>query len=179
MIDAIDQQIIAELLADGRRPLEQVARKVNLSRPAVHERVRRLEASGVIRGYTLRVDWAEMGFPVLAYVHLRHRGSCLVVGDELLSRTVPGAIIEDCHRIAGDYCLVVWIRATSTLTLQDQIDAFRTHEAVQSTHTTIVLSSLREGMISYELPAGQAPSWSPPPAPQALRPARRQRAGQG
>lgn len=63
---------------------------MNLSRPAVHERVRRLEAAGVIRGYTAALDWVQVGFPVTAYVNIRHKGTCAQVAPETAAPTGAG-----------------------------------------------------------------------------------------
>lgn len=152
MLDEIDRQILDLLIKEGRLPLEQVAKAVNLSRPAVQHRVRRMEARGVIRGYTAQVDWAAIGYPVLAHVRGTLQGNGRDVVRQLLALTSPGAVITDAHRIAGDYCLTVSVRAASTLALQDMIDAMRAVGGLTSTHTTIVLSTLREGMIDHEIP---------------------------
>ena len=67
-MDEIDREIVRISHANGRLNQERIAREVKLSRPAVHERVRRLEEQGVIRGYKALVDWAALGQPVTAFV---------------------------------------------------------------------------------------------------------------
>lgn len=152
MIDEIDHLILDLLAKDGRMPLERVAQAVNLSRPAVQQRVRRLEARGIIRGYTVQVDWEKIGYPVVAHIRGVLRGTWRDAAPALLATTSPGAVITDAYRIAGDYCVWLVIRASSTLALQDMIDALRQGGSLSSTHTTIVLSTLREGMIDHEIP---------------------------
>lgn len=156
MLDEIDRRILDLLTKDGRRPLEQVAKAVNLSRPAVQQRVRRLEARGVIRGYSVQVDWAAVGYPVLAHVRGVLNGSCRDVAPRLLATQSPGATITDIHRIAGDFCVTLSVRAATTIALQDMIDALRQGGSLSSTHTTIVLSTLREGGVDHEIPAVDA-----------------------
>lgn len=145
MIDETDRKIIAELQRDGRCPLEQVARAVNLSRSAVHDRVRRLESKGLIRRYTVQVDWPQLGYPLTAFISLRTKVQLGSVLQQILQRSVAGAVVEECYRITGDYCLLLKVRAASTLTLQDQLDTIRAVAGVDSTHTTIALSSIKEG----------------------------------
>lgn len=67
-LDDIDRELVRRLAADPRASQRQLAREINMSGPAVGERIARLERSGVIRGYTVEVDWAALGFPVLAYI---------------------------------------------------------------------------------------------------------------
>jgi Lrp/AsnC family leucine-responsive transcriptional regulator len=77
--DAVDWQIIAELQHDGRLSFNQLGRRVNLSPPAVAERVRRLEETGVIVGYQARIDPEKAGLPLTAFVQMRcSLGRCLL-----------------------------------------------------------------------------------------------------
>ena len=62
-MDAIDQAIVRLLDRHGRLSQEQLAKRVRLSRPAVHQRVKRLEAAGVLKGYRAVLDWAAVGLP--------------------------------------------------------------------------------------------------------------------
>lgn len=67
-LDDIDRELVRRLAADPRASQRRLAREINMSGPAVGERIARLERSGVIQGYTVTVDWAALGFPVLAYI---------------------------------------------------------------------------------------------------------------
>ncbi|PWJ52750.1 transcriptional regulator, AsnC family [Quadrisphaera granulorum] len=67
-LDDIDRELVRRLAADPRASQRQLAREINMSGPAVGERIARLERSGVIRGYTVSVDWAALGFPVLVHI---------------------------------------------------------------------------------------------------------------
>src|SRR5580765_8681073 len=71
-IDPISRRILQLLLADGRASYQAIADEVGLSRPAVMERVKRLEESGYIRGYTARLDRAKVGYPITAFVAVRY-----------------------------------------------------------------------------------------------------------
>lgn len=67
-LDAIDRDLIRRMAKDPRSSQRQLAREVNMSGPAVGERIARLERLGVIRGYTVSIDWAALGYPVLVYI---------------------------------------------------------------------------------------------------------------
>ena len=75
-LDQVDLGLIRLLQADGRASQEELAREVGLSRPAVHERLRKLEQHGVIQGYTVHVDWSAVGLPILAFILVRTTGRC-------------------------------------------------------------------------------------------------------
>jgi Lrp/AsnC family leucine-responsive transcriptional regulator len=70
-MDAMDRKIVSVLMDNGRLSHEQIAREVHLSRPAVFERIKRLEGQGIIRGYGARVHWEALGLPLTAFVWIR------------------------------------------------------------------------------------------------------------
>jgi Lrp/AsnC family leucine-responsive transcriptional regulator len=119
-LDATDRAILVELQRDGRLPLTELGRRVNLSASAATERVRRLEAAGVITGYRATVDLAKVGLPVLAVVRLKYPGSRHEPLHRLLAER--GEILE-CLRVTGDDCYVLKVAATSMPHLEQVVDA--------------------------------------------------------
>src|SRR5215469_2954349 len=67
-VDDLDLALLRALAADARQSQRALARKVEMSPPAVADRISRLERSGVIRGYRVDIDWAALGFPVVVYI---------------------------------------------------------------------------------------------------------------
>jgi Lrp/AsnC family transcriptional regulator, leucine-responsive regulatory protein len=144
-LDEIDREIVRILHANGRLNQERVAREVKLSRPAVHERIRRLEEEGVIRGYKALVDWAALGQPVTAFVWVRTSGAkCRETGPVLMGLTCDGAAVEECYSVTGEWCLLLKVRAVSPSTLQDLIDEIRDTPGIEATMTTVALSTIGE-----------------------------------
>ena len=144
-MDEIDREIVRLLYANGRLNQERIAREVKLSRPAVHERVRRLEEQGVIRGYKALVDWVALGQPVTAFVWVRTAGvKCRETGPILMGLTCDGATVEECHSVTGEWCLLLKVRADSPSTLQDLIDEIRAAPGVEGTMTAVALSTIGE-----------------------------------
>ncbi|CAN5467551.1 Lrp/AsnC family transcriptional regulator [soil metagenome] len=99
--DDLDWQILAELQADGRVAFSELGRRVSLSAPAVTERVRRLEAAGIITGYQAIVAPAAVGLPIEAVVRVRDNTGR--VGKALVDR--PEAL-EAMH-VTGEDCWVI------------------------------------------------------------------------
>src|SRR5690348_10139684 len=100
-IDAVDRQLLRLLADHGRASFQALADEVGLSRPAVMERVRRLESAGVITGYSAQIDRAKAGVPVTAFVAVRYGGSGYV-GDEprmraLLKRSEERRVGKECR----------------------------------------------------------------------------------
>ena len=106
--DATDWSILIELQRDGRIPLTELGRRVNLSASATTERVRRLEATGVITGYRAEIDLAKVGLPVLAVVRLKYPGS----QHQPLHRMLEDrSEILECLRTTGDDCYTLKVAA--------------------------------------------------------------------
>src|SRR5258708_17917275 len=105
-LDAIDRRILRILAQDGRASYQAVADEIGLSRPAIMERVKRLEESGYIQGYRVQLDRAKVGLPVTAFVAVRY---CSY--DHLLdepTRAGAGKTYSElsAHRISGDDCYI-------------------------------------------------------------------------
>ena len=88
---------------------------------AVFARIDRLEAAGVIRGYPTDLDEAELGFPLLAFVFIHENKP--VTGEATLERLARLELAEELHRITGEDCYLLKIRARSTDDLRDRLDA--------------------------------------------------------
>jgi Lrp/AsnC family leucine-responsive transcriptional regulator len=143
-LDVIDRRILRLLAQDGRASYQAVADEVGLSRPAIMERVKRLEEGGYIRGYRAQLDRAKVGLPVTALVAVRY-GSSDYVGDEPRMREMekhPGVL--ECHHVAGEDCYVLKVVASDLEGVQEILRDLRGPNAQMNTRTTIVLSTLFE-----------------------------------
>ncbi len=144
-IDETDLQIVRLLHRDGRLTQERIAREVSLSRPAIHERVKRLEENGVIIGYQAQVDWNRIGRSLVAFIWVRTAGGKLHdIAETIIALRVADTLVEECHLVTGEWCLLLKVRTVSTKTLQDLIDRLREIPRVRGTMTTVVLSSAGE-----------------------------------
>jgi Lrp/AsnC family transcriptional regulator, leucine-responsive regulatory protein len=146
-MDAIDRNIIALLRQNSRLSQEQIAREVQLSRPAIHERLKRLEENRVIRGYTALIDWNAIALPLTAFIWVGlDLTPCSKVFAGIRSKGTDDAFVEECHRVTGEWCLLLKVRAASTTALQDFLDRLRTVTGIKNTMTNIALSTLGEAL---------------------------------
>ncbi|HEU5200643.1 MAG TPA: Lrp/AsnC family transcriptional regulator [Ktedonobacterales bacterium] len=154
-MDDVDRKIVRLLHSNGRVSHEQLAREVHLSRPAVHERVKRLEEDGVLLGYHAQVNWEAMDLPITAFIWVRTgKGKGREPGKEIMRLTSETTLVEECHRVAGEWCLLVKARAASPVALESLIDEIRDIPGVDVTMTTVVLSTLDESDV---VPTGPFP----------------------
>jgi DNA-binding Lrp family transcriptional regulator len=137
--DGTDLEIIALLERDGRLTLSQIGKRVSLSPPAVKRRLDRLEAEGVITGYTAQVDHAKLGRPIEAFTELRFAGSTKVVDIAGIAADLPE--VEAVHTIAGDPDALVHMRVRDLADLTRVIDLLRRSGKVTGTKTLMVLAS--------------------------------------
>jgi Lrp/AsnC family leucine-responsive transcriptional regulator len=142
--DALDRKILRQLAADGRASYQSIADEIGLSRPAVMERVKRLEERGVIKGYGVQLDRSKAGYPVTAFVAVRY-GSPVYVGDEPRMRQMEkhSGILE-CHHVAGDDCYILKVVAPDLEGVQAILRDLVGSQSGINTRTTIVLSTLFE-----------------------------------
>ena len=142
-MDDIDLQLVSALVADARTSYAELARAVGLSGPSVHDRVRRLERSGVIRGYAADVDPAAVGLGVTALVGILQREG--VEQDDLADALAEVAEGEDCGFVAGEEAFVVKVRVADVDALEHTLGVLRRTPGVARTRTTVVLSTRFEG----------------------------------
>jgi len=141
-VEDLDRQIVRLLAADGRRSYTDLARDTGLSVSALHQRVRRLEKRGVIRGYRADVDSDEVGLPLTAFVSIKPIDPA--APDDAPDRLAGLPAIEACHSVAGEESYILKVRVGSPADLETLLQEIRAAANV-STRTTVVLSTPYEG----------------------------------
>jgi len=137
-VEEIDRKIVSLLARNGRMSFTELARQAGLSVSAVHQRVRRLEHDGVIKGYAAMFNPEDIGLPLTAFVSVKPFDSA--APDDLPQRLEHLAAIEACHSVAGDENYILKVRVASPTALEDLLYQIRTLGGV-STRTTVVLST--------------------------------------
>ena len=141
-LEPLDQAIARELAADGRCSFTDLAERVGLSVSAVHQRVRRLEQRGVIRGYAAQLDGELIGLPLTALISLTPNDPA--APDDYPQRLEHITEIESCYSVAGDDFYLLLVRVAGPADLERVLQEIRT--AANVTHrTTVVLSTPYEG----------------------------------
>ncbi len=135
LLDPINRRLLHELQTDARVTMAELGRRINLSAPAVADRVQRLERAGVITGYHAEIDPKAIGFPIAAVVRVRPTTRQLQKIPEL-AREIPEVV--DCHRITGEDCFFVKLHLRSMDDLEEILDRFI---VLGQTTTSIIHSS--------------------------------------
>lgn len=138
-LDALNVALLEELQADARLSIAELGRRVNLSAPAVAERLQRLERAGVITGYRAVVDPKALGYPIAAFVRIRPTTRRLQQIPQL-AREIPE--IVECHRVTGEDCYVLKLHLRSMDDLEDILDRLI---VLGQTTTSIIHSSPLDG----------------------------------
>jgi Lrp/AsnC family transcriptional regulator, leucine-responsive regulatory protein len=137
-VEDVDRAIVAALSADGRRSFTDLSRETGLSVSAVHQRVRRLEQRGVIRGYRAITDAEELGLSLTAFVSITPIDPA--APDDAPDRLAHLAAIEACHSVAGSESYILKVRVRSPSALESLLQDIRAAANV-STRTSVVLST--------------------------------------
>jgi Lrp/AsnC family leucine-responsive transcriptional regulator len=138
LVEDIDRQIVDLLVRDGRMSYTDLGKATGLSTSAVHQRVRRLEQRGVIRGYAAVVDAEAVALPLTAFISIRPIDPS--AADDAPERLRGLPEIEACHSVAGEESYILKVRVRTPSDLESLLARIRA-EANVSTRTTIVLST--------------------------------------
>ena len=136
-MDAKDRKIVGLLSGSGRLGYAEIGAAVGLAASSVHDRVRKLERTGVIRGYRADIDHASSGYPITAFVSLALRPAS---PPDIPALVAELPLVESCYSVAGDNSYVLVVRAPSTTELESLLDTLRAKLEVV-TRSTIVLST--------------------------------------
>lgn len=134
-VDNIDAQILGALAANARLSLAELSRQVGLSSPGVSERIKRLEESGVIKGYTVKIDPSLLGRPIAVWLRISPAPGQLAKVSAVLKETKD---IVQCDRITGEDCLLARAHVANVEDLEKLIDKFVPYA---STNTSLIQSS--------------------------------------
>jgi Lrp/AsnC family leucine-responsive transcriptional regulator len=143
IFDGVDSSILNILQSNARESHAEIARVVGLAPSAVLERVRKLEARGVILGYSAHIDPRSLGQGLLAFVSVRSEES---PGDNNIARALADCEeVLEVHHVAGDDCYMIKVRARDAEHLGTLLRTrFGRIPGVRSTRTTIVLETVKE-----------------------------------
>ena len=137
----IDWQILSILQEDGKTSYGDLAKRVGLSQAAAHERVKKLEARGVIKGYRAVVDAEALGYGVVAFVFV---DNAAFDQPDLPKRLEAVPNVLECHAVAGEWGYLLKVRAESTSDLERVLHEIRTVDGVTRTQSVLGLSTAFE-----------------------------------
>lgn len=137
-VEDTDRKILSLLAHDGRMSFTALGKATGLSTSAVHQRVKRLEQRGMIKGYGATIDHEQFGLPITALISITPFDPA--EPDDYPDRLASVPEIESCWSVAGDESYILKVRVAVPSDLEDLLARIRTQANV-STRTTIVLST--------------------------------------
>jgi len=138
-MNATDRQIIDILLRDARTSHAQIAESVGLSRPAIAERIKKMEQAGVIKGFSVILQPEAIDESITAFISAKHTG--------ILSDAIRQALVElqnrkeilEIHSVAGEDCFLIKVRTEGMDRLNEVVNSLKEPPFEMTTKTTIVL----------------------------------------
>lgn len=140
-LDFIDLKIIEILQKDGRASHSAIGEMVGLSQPSVHERVKKLEQRGVIKGYAAVVDPEALGLHVLAFLTVRLSD---YKPEDIANAVAEMPEVIETHHIAGEECFMLKVRCHTTRELQSVLERVWKAGPVTGTKTTVAFATYKE-----------------------------------
>ncbi|MGG4498186.1 Lrp/AsnC family transcriptional regulator [Brevibacillus reuszeri] len=142
-MDRIDEQIMQLLKENSRITSSEISKQVHLSVPAVSERIRKLEDSGIIDQFTIKINREQLGLHLIAFIMVELEKTEHIAGfRETILQT--DSVLE-CHHLAGSYDYLLKVAVKGTAELEWLIsDKLKRIEGVSKTNTMIALSTMKE-----------------------------------
>lgn len=138
-MDRYDYNILTELQNNGKLSIAELGRVIGLSTTATKERVKKLENEGVIKGYSAVIDASKVGLDMTAYI-------TVPVGNleikEMADKLSSIKEIVECHKVTGNTCFLVKVRARNSSHLELLIDEI--NNFAKNTYTYLVLSTAKD-----------------------------------
>jgi len=140
-LDETDEQLLALLRHDARKPIAQLAKELGISRGLLYSRIARLEEQGVVAGYTVRLGTAFSASRVRAHMMIKTLPRCHRDVEQALAN-IP--LVEAVHAISGEYDIIAVLGAEDGTQLNDLIDDIGLLEGIERTTTSVILATKLE-----------------------------------
>jgi Lrp/AsnC family transcriptional regulator, leucine-responsive regulatory protein len=142
LLDQIDLKILSILQSNGRTRLADIAEEVELSAPAVMERVKKLEVGKVIKGYQAVLDGKKVGKDITAFIGVSIGNQRDM--DRFATQMLQHHDVLECHHVTGDESFILKVKSANTASLEKLLGEIRSVEGVTRTVTKVVLSTAKE-----------------------------------
>lgn len=145
LLDQIDLKILSILQNNGRSRLADIGTEVELSTPAVMERVKKLEAGGVIKGYQALLDGKRVGKDITAFIGVSVGSQRNI--EKFAEQMLRYFDVLECHHVTGDESFILKVKSANTVSLEKLLGEIRSVEGVTRTVTKVVLSTAKESQV--------------------------------
>jgi len=146
MLDNIDKSLLRALQADGRLSNVELSRKISLSPPATHTRLKRLEKDGYIRQYSAVVDREKAGYDLLCFIHISLQMHQVEQVERFREATQKMPEVLECHHITGEYDYLLKVALHNRKDLEKFVVDKITPIGVARVHTSLVLAEVKSTM---------------------------------
>ena len=142
-MDQIDINILEAMKVNGRATASEISKRVNLSIPAVSERIRKLEETNVIEQYSIKTNRSKMGYKLLTMVFVNIDQTANI--ENFRETIVQFDEVIECHHMAGEYDYMLKVLLKDTSELEDFLSKkLKAIQGVQKSNSLIILSTLKE-----------------------------------
>lgn len=142
-MDSVDIEIIKILEQNGRISHEEIAKILHISRPAIHKRIENLEKGGIITGYQALIDWRKVRPCIRCLIFIKINGGYFAqIANEIANMDIPGIVIEECHRLAGEWCVLIKTRISTPEDTTKILDRVWQFDGIIETSTTFVIDTV-------------------------------------
>lgn len=146
-LDSVDKSLLRALQLDGRLSNVQLAKKISLSPPATHSRLRRLEKGGYVRQYTAVVDRDKAGYDLLCFIHISLQMHQVAQVEKFREATRRMPEVLECHHITGEYDYLLKVVLKNRKDLERfVVDKITPIPGVARIHTSLVLTEVKATM---------------------------------
>lgn len=142
VLDRVDGLLLRAIQLDAKASLATLGEVVELSPPAVMERLKKLEETGVIRGYHAHVDGRRVGLDIAAFIGVAAQNPERMAEIQEWGRARPEVL--ECHHVTGAYTLLLKVKTRNTGALEELVNALRSMDGVGATDTMVVFSTAFE-----------------------------------
>jgi Lrp/AsnC family leucine-responsive transcriptional regulator len=139
--DDLNRRLVALLQQEGRMSHAELAERLGVSRPTIIDRVKRLEAEGVLSGYTARVSPASVNKPTVAFVAVRYKDNNEAIEQRFIKALEDEPDILEAHTIAGEDALLLKVVAETPAGIAERLRRIRALGPMVTTRTTMVLET--------------------------------------
>lgn len=144
-MDEMDIKILKLLESNGRMSHEEMSKRLNISRPAIHQRVSKLEQNNIIKGYSAEINWSKAGQVIRAFVFMNVRTQDFnAIMEQVINIKIEGLTIEKCYRITGQWCIMIKMRAVLTEQITLLHDELLKIDGMLDTFTMLILSEINK-----------------------------------
>jgi len=146
-MNEIDIKILELLENNGRLSHEEIGKRLNMSRPAIHQRVSKLEQNNTIKSYNTEINWSKAGQGISAFIFINVRTSDFNgIMEQVINLKIEGLTIEKCYRITGQWCIMLKIRASLTEQITLLHDELLKINGMLDTFTMLILSEANKNL---------------------------------